>query len=303
MKFVTIKNCPACGCEATSTVFSPTSESWRRFVDLSNRKYQGCMNSWTDYLDLQVKKCSECHHLWHHTQPTFESLMEMYACSVPLNEGGVSVSHEPSRSVSSTMKSLFAFVKNNQKGAPTFLDYGSGRGKWAKAAARVGFRVWAYEPSTARSSAGVKTDFTLVNNLQDLEGLSFDVINLEQVLEHTQEPYEILKGLAPLLTCDSVVRVTTPNLRRAQHNRLWHDFPFSNRSMHLLAPYEHLQGFNGRSLKILLNRANFAHVSSVKAWSTHAALMFRYYLSKVFPGLAATCALVSLTTDSDIQPK
>lgn len=296
MRSITVENCPACGCEATSTVFSPTLESWRRFEALSNRKYKGCMNTWADCLDLQVKKCTDCQHLWQHTHPEFSSLMEMYACSVPLNEN--IVSHEPSSDVVSIMENLFDLVKSRLKVSPTFLDYGSGRGKWAKAAARVGFEVWAYEPSATRSNDGFKGEFTLVNKLEELECLSFDIINLEQVLEHTQEPYEILKGLVPFLKYDSVVRITTPNLRLSKHKNLWKDFPFSGASMHLLSPYEHLQGFNGRSLKMLLNRANLSQVNSVKAWKTHPALMTRYFFGKVFPGIATTFALVSLSSDS-----
>jgi len=302
MRFITVENCPACGCEATTTVFTPRPKHWECFEALSDRKYKGCMNAWMDHLDLQVKECADCQHLWHHTHPEFLSLLEMYGSSVPLNSNAVS--HEPNATVLKSMKNLFSLAKSISNETPTFLDYGSGRGKWSKAAVRAGFQVWAYEPSESRSSDGFKEGFVLVNELNELNGLCFDVVNLEQVLEHAQDPYEILRGLTQFLKNDSVLRITTPNISRFRRKKLWNDFPFSGDSMHLLSPYEHLQGFNSLSIKRLLRRAGFSHITKIEAWKTHPLQMIRYLVGTLFSDVATTFALVSPNVGVDsLKPK
>ena len=52
----------------------------------------------------------------------------------------------------------------------------------------------------------------------------FDIINLEQVLEHTQEPFDILTGVSAYLKPGGIVRITVPNLTRVQSSNLWEDF-------------------------------------------------------------------------------
>ena len=296
MKIVTIDVCPACESNLTNVVFKPTSQSWERFQLLSTRKYKGCMDSWGDFLNLQVNQCSLCNHLWHQTQPEFSDLMKMYDSSIPLHD--IPVSHYPSQAILASMRSLFKLSSRVSNGTPTFLDYGSGRGKWSKAAVIAGFRVWAYEPSVTRSSERITENFVIVNNLEELLGLSFDVVNLEQVLEHTQNPYETLKGLSPYLKVNSLVRIVVPNVSQSMRKTLWNDFPFPGNSMHVLSPYEHLQGFNGISLKMLLGRVDFKHVNTIGAWIAYPRVMVRFVIGILFPKFSGTSVLV--TPDFDI---
>ena len=291
MKAVRFDDCPACGTSSTTTAFAPDEESWEMLRVLSRRKYQGYMDTWRESLNLEVRQCLKCGHFWHHTQPDFSSLLGMYQASVPLHKNLKDPAREPSAAMLKIMGSLYRLATQNSDEPLTFLDYGSGRGRWARAAASVGFRVWAYEPSVKRAKEGAG-DILIVNNLEELAGIQFDVVNLEQVLEHTQEPIKVLHGLFPYMKPHSLVRVTVPNVSRAQGKNLWSGFPFDGHRIHIMSPYEHLHGFTLTSLQILLQRAGLEPERSFAAWQTHPVHLMRAMVGKWLPWLATTYALV-----------
>lgn len=282
-------DCPACGGKISTTAFSPDPPAWERFRLLSRRKYQGFMDDWPEQLSLEVRRCRSCRHLWHHTQPDFTALIGMYQSGVSLNDKDPA--REPSTGMLSAMMALFNLARAHRKERPSLLDYGSGRGRWTRAAASAGFEVIAYEPSASRASEG-RGDFEVVTQLEDLEGRRFDVVNLEQVLEHVQEPLEVLNGLASYLKPDSLLRITVPDISRISPDLLLRDFPFDGQRMHILSPYEHLHGFNPVSLRRLLARAGLRAEFGIRAWRTHPVQTVRMLSGPWLPRLATTHALV-----------
>mgnify|MGYP003968412893 FL=1 len=292
MNSIKVSDCPACESKQTKFVFIPSQSSWSRFQLLSEKKYKSCMNPWVNSLDLKIKQCDNCLHLWHHTQPDFSSLLEMYDSSVALYKK--SVSHDPTQKIIKSLKALYKLATKLSKSQPTFLDFGSGRGKWSKAAVIAGFKVWAYEPSLKRASDGYKDGFTIVSDISELNNLQFDVVNLEQVLEHTQNPFEIIKSLMPHLENKSIIRITTPNLGKYNSKKLWSDFPFSGNKMHVLSPYEHLQGFNSVSLRKLLSRVNLYQVNNLNVLRTHPVQQLRFFGGFLTKRIDTTSVIVSL---------
>ena len=106
-----------------------------------------------------------------------------------------------------------------------------------------------YEPATSRQ--GQISDVELVCSLQAVEGHRFDVINLEQVLEHILDPVSDLRALKHYCHADTVLRISVPDVARLG-KRLWDGFPFNGRTMHVLSPYEHLHGFRQSSLQAMM---------------------------------------------------
>lgn len=103
-----------------------------------------------------------------------------------------------------------------------------------------------------------------MTDLNELATEQFDVINLDQVLEHTQQPLDALCALKRLCSDRTLVRITVPDvLRHRGKADMWEGFPFSGR-MHIMSPYEHLQGFNPVSLRLLLAQAG---LKEVRGWS------------------------------------
>jgi hypothetical protein len=249
------------------------------------------MDAWQKYFNLEVRQCLVCSHYWHHTQPEFLKLLGMYEASVPLKKNLADPAREPSPFMLKSMSSLYELAFHTKGEPPTLLDYGSGRGRWARAAVVAGFRVWAYEPSASRANEGIK-DFPIVNDLAELAGIHFDVVNIEQVLEHTQEPFQVLSGLIPLLKSESLVRITVPNVMRMGAKNLWSSFPFDGEKMHIMSPYEHLQGFSPQSLQALLLGAGFIYERSFSAWKKYPLHFTRALFGRWFPRFGTTMALV-----------
>src|SRR5688572_22233033 len=156
-----------------------------------------------------------------------------------------------------------------RKTAPRFLDFGSGFGRWARAAAEIGFDVHAYEPSKVRGNEE-SPPFTLVHDLSELGSRKFDVVNIEQVLEHAADPLATLRAVRVVCIPEAIVRITVPNILRSPEGKhLWEEWPFDGRRPHTMAPFEHLHGFTPHSLECLVERAGFRHASMIRLVTSH----------------------------------
>jgi len=172
------------------------------------------------------------------------------------------------------------------------LDFGSGLGRWSRAAVLEGFSVTAYEPSLERGSEK-DTPFELVHSIAELKNRKFDAIQLEQVLEHVPDPLITLKMLLKFCKPHTVVRITVPNLLRDQdRENIWVTWPFDGKSPHFLAPFEHLHGFTPRSLDIIINRAGFSNSNLLMEAKGARLNLLRRSMGRIIPKLNSTLRYV-----------
>ena len=249
------------------------------------------MDGWESSLSLDIRRCQKCGHFWHHTQPDQDSLWEIYGKSRPLvTTIKRTESTEPSPYICSEMRRVRRLLGRGGKEKPAFLDYGSGAGLWSRAAVNAGFEVTAYEPCSARSDlAGASADIMVVNHLAPLEGGVFDVINLEQVLEHTQAPIEVLTSLRKYAHEETILRISVPNVAiQASRGGLWADFPFDGKTIHVMSPYEHLQGFFPSSLKMALEKTGLVQLRGLDILAVDPLNWVRWKIGRVLPFLAQT---------------
>ncbi|WP_208539344.1 class I SAM-dependent methyltransferase [Algihabitans albus] len=277
--------CPACTNPLSRVVAEATAEARERFIAFSGKKYRGLMDPWLDQFALRVRQCGGCGHAWYAQQPSHDQLMAMYDASQPLRPG--EAKHEPSPSMRREMARL---RRLSPAQTPTLLDYGAGSGRWAAAAVETGFRVTAFEPSRTRTQE--RHGIIVIHELDDLAG-PFDVVNLEQVLEHLPDPASVLSDIRGLCRDRTVVRITVPNLRRAPEGTdLWRVWPFDGSRPHTLAPFEHLHGFTPESLSILIGRAGFRPLPDwrcARGFTLHTA---RQALGRALPQVRSTKLLV-----------
>lgn len=123
------------------------------------------------------------------------------------------------------------------------FDFGTGWGLWPTVARRLGHDAYASELVRKRehfvSTQGVKM-------LAEPEG-QFDVVNLEQVLEHVPNPLEVLEKLVPHVR--GVLKIAVPNLRDRDIRALRKgQTPMS------IQPLEHINSFNRVSMEKLASR-------------------------------------------------
>jgi SAM-dependent methyltransferase len=282
-----VDRCPACGVGHGHTVARLDTERRHRFIAFSRVKYGGELDALADLVPPEIVACDDCGHHWYRRQPSDEQLGRMYAAGRPLF---AAPGREPSAAMLHEMVRLRRLVAHT---TPTLLDYGSGYGRWARAACAAGFSVTAFEPSAARGGE-VGTPFELVHSLEAVRDRRFSVIQLEQVLEHLRDPLAALQAIKSHCEPLTVLRITVPNVLRApEGSQLWALWPFDGRTAHTMAPYEHLQGFTPHSLEVLLKRAGFAPLPVSRLWRHYPELPVRAVGGRLVPTLGSTLRLVS----------
>jgi SAM-dependent methyltransferase len=286
-----VNRCPACESDRYVRRVAIDESSRERYLSFSEIKYGGLLNGWMDELQPEIVFCSDCGHHWYLRQPLPEQLSLMYAKGRRLLSGAVS--REPTQEMLVEMRRLTNLIGIER---PRLLDFGSGFGRWARAAAQAGFRVHAYEPSETRGAESVE-EFTLVHDLSEIAGLRFDAINLEQVLEHVPDPEETLRTITAFCTPDTVLRIRVPNiLRPPEGSRVWADWPYDGKRVHAMAPFEHLHGFTPPSLVNLINRSGYELISLNELWRNYPNLSIRNLIGNFYTKAAPTMALAKLTS-------
>ena len=262
-----------------------------RFQLFSDLKYGGLLTGWLPTVLPVVMQCDDCKHCWYREQPEPDQLASMYAAGRPLERTAKPVL-EPSAAMVQKMTVLRSML-GRRLGRPSLLDYGSGSGRWARAAIQAGFEVTAFEPSVERSHSDDAT-FALVNDLALLRGQRFSAIQLEQVLEHVPDPLAVLVDLRAYCEPDVLMRVTVPNILRSPEGRaIWELWPFDGKTPHTLAPFEHLHGFTPSSLDCLLSRAGYCSADSLLEWRWQPTNRLRGLAGRCFPSMATTLRFVT----------
>ena len=243
MKFIERECCPAC--EGTrSTTLLELSFGEGSLGDFVHDFYR------REPLDgiYRLDECLGCTLIFQRFIGDDEMMKRLYSDyarpeeDVPL-PGHAADTHE--------LNSLAAFLGKSRL---KVLDYGTGWGNWPISAKKLGHDAFATElaPHRARWVAEQGVHVIADGEIADHR---FDVINLEQVLEHVPEPLELLRSLAPSL--GGVIKLSLPNSNRRHIAELARgDF------RHVMAfhPYEHVNSFNRRSLAALVDRVGLSEV-------------------------------------------
>lgn len=275
--------CPACGSSSFRQRVVIDEDNHERFLRFSKLKYGGLLDGWLGELQPEIVACDDCDHHWYLRQPRTEQLSLMYASGRLLLPG--TLTREPSVDMIAKMQRL---VNLSGKSNPRLLDFGSGFGRWARAAVRAGFRVHAYEPSEARGAESVD-EFTLVHDLAEIAGMRFDVINLEQVLEHVPDPIETLEILKAYCLPSTILRVCVPNILRPPEGvHIWDEWPYDGIRVHAMAPFEHLHGFTPSSLVSLIRRAGYTCLPIMALWRQYPILTIRNAIGRICPPAGQT---------------
>lgn len=287
---ITLRKCPACNSTNKTEIASIKNRLVKeKYLAYSEKKYCGLMDEWLNWIYLAVNRCSECGHCWYHDMPEESMLFNMYETGRSLKEK--TINRNPSQIQISEMKKLRNIVK---KSSPLLLDYGSGFGRWARAAVNAGFTVTAFEPSRKRGIETAKTEFALIHDLSFLGNQKFDVINFEQVLEHVAEPYKILQKVRNYCCSTTVLRITVPNvLRCPEGSKLWEEWPFNGEYAHIMAPFEHLHGFTPKSLRKLIARAGYCKLTSLDVLRFYPLLGLRNAVGRFYPSIGQTLIIAT----------
>jgi 2-polyprenyl-3-methyl-5-hydroxy-6-metoxy-1,4-benzoquinol methylase len=148
------------------------------------------------------------------------------------------------------------------------LDFGCGWGEFLVASKLVGFEAYGIERAPDRqrflSHRGV-TVFPDLGAAVEAVGRSYHAATLFQVLEHLEDPLEVLNALHDAMVPGAILVIEVPNCEGIEGIRDQSDY-------YNIHPLEHINCFTPKSLRNLANRAGFRAETPVIAHVTTSPL-------------------------------
>jgi glycosyltransferase involved in cell wall biosynthesis/SAM-dependent methyltransferase len=197
---------------------------------------------------IGLLRCSLCGLAYTSRRPSDGELAAWYA-DYPLQD------HLPPVTATRLGELVGSFARYRQLG--TLLDVGAGSGHLLAAAVRAGWNSHAIDPGLRQRHRLAERGFVLHAPLleaSDLDDCSFDVVVMQEVLEHTRDPAAELVEVARILRPGGLLYVTCPN--------------FESLNRRLLGPRwrvveypEHLNYFTPTALRSLAARHGFREVA------------------------------------------
>lgn len=228
--------------------------------------------------DYQLDACLGC-GLVFQRQIGNPALMEL------LYDGWLNASYDPNRdeafqlSLQRPQQSRdgheilsFCADKRRKPSDLSVLDFGMGWGLWARIAMRLGCKVFGFDLSAERRDAARQMGIEIVT-FDDIEKLSLDFINAEQVFEHLPDPSADLTRLATGLRPGGVIKIAVPNGTDIESRLSPPNFSAardSRTSLNAVHPLEHINCFSRRCLAMMAHH----HGLMTKQPSPAAALAF-----------------------------
>ena len=140
----------------------------------------------------------------------------------------------------------------------SLLDVGCGDGIFLERARDRGFEVYGVEPSKKASSIGLSNQLEIfhgtLNNFISQNDKLFDVVHLKNVLEHVNNPIQVLEQCGELLKEDGILYIEVPNdYNLFQLFGVWIN---KERKSWICIP-DHINYFNFHSLSKLLSKNKY----------------------------------------------
>jgi ubiquinone/menaquinone biosynthesis C-methylase UbiE len=125
----------------------------------------------------------------------------------------------------------------------------------------------------------------------------FDIIIINQVLEHTKEIFYICSEISRVLKKQGILIIGVPNLG-SFHNRIFLLFGFQPTCIELIGP--HVRGFTAPALKNFISSGNYFSIKEIKGSNFYPAPpQISKILSKLFPQLSVSIFLLIERTSKE----
>lgn len=181
------------------------------------------------------------------------------------------------------------------------LDVGCGYGNHLQLAANKGWKCFGIEPSDhARSIAQQRhgSSMTVVETVEDLFPVRFDLIVMFEVIEHLQDPYALLFTLfgRGAIGPDTLVVISTPNAR--SNDAVTNPGAWAYRH-----PPSHLVFYSAKSFEVLMRRLLFKEINirGIVPLPPHPAAKFEDEEASINDGLGDFMGIVAEARGSNFR--
>ena len=229
------------------------------------------------------RRCCECSTLWCSPRPTAELLSEYYACwEAPRYWTELLLATDADRRAlqcEPRARHIVDLVTDYLPGpAGLAVDLGAGSGAFALALGNTGF----FDKVVALDITSDCVDACLQRGLDarqatvsDLAPESVHLLTMNDLIEHVFDPRSLLRSCHGALTRSGLVSIATPNGEGF-------DFKVLKERTVNITPPEHLNYFNPRSMKLLLESVGFSVISVETPGILDTQIVVREALSNGF---------------------
>ena len=275
--------CPACGSNATKEIFNSRFDSppISNYIELfygANRSSE--LRDWVYRLD----QCPGCELVFQRYIGNESFLSELYGSwlsTVEHEAEALEASAHLLRAPQATRDGHELMWISKHLGKPLTslqtLDYGMGWALWARIAKELGCKSFGFDLSTVRMRAAAQHGIKVVES-ENFPVESFDFINTEQVFEHVPDPLALAVKLSKSLRPGGILKVSVPNgtdiVERLKIGN-WNAAKRTKQSLNAVAPLEHINCFNEKTLIRMGTTANLIPISK----NTLAQFAFLSYKS------------------------
>lgn len=204
--------------------------------------YGGEYTDYSNINDYILVRCSTCGFVYAKNPPTTRFSNKFYSWFDYKDQ-----EYTQRRITQDAIRSLNK-INRIAKRKGDLLDIGCGRGYLLNVARNMGWRVFGIDFSKAVVDFA-KTNFNLKVKVSDIYSYNtnkkFDLIILNQVIEHLVNPHEVINKCEKMLRKNGLLYIATPNIKSLSSLVLKNEFE------HLIPP-EHLGYYEIRSLRRLL---------------------------------------------------
>lgn len=281
-----MRKCPVCNSLDTYLVKELSGEAIKSFSEYSKKYYDGFLESILDNVQTSLCRCNKCRHFFYSELPSETKIKEMYEIHANrYNEFSFKHSAAQQKYKNNILQSIKKIVPH----AKTLLDYGAGNCLWSHIAADY-FKVTAYDEHIFRTNKSTK--YSLVSNFADIKDKKFDVIFCNQVFEHLIDPDDAMKKIFEMCHSETLVYIAVPNTQRANYKNFVDGWPYDGNVSHLMAPFQHLQGYSQKSLRTLSENNNFKKLDSNKYLNFSLIEFIRSKFGEYFDLISTTTILL-----------
>lgn len=141
------------------------------------------------------------------------------------------------------------------------LDYGTGLGVTLRIFRACGVDATGFDPSALRRDYGRQHDLKIVGDPASISG-TFEIVVLDNVLEHLPEPTAVIERLRPLTASRSIVYVSVPSYEPEMVRTQVRRHRRGEAIDMTLNPWEHLNYFSLAHLDRLMERGGFRRLTA-----------------------------------------